>query len=249
MTGLAAFLKAERNSVTREVLLRHKFVFDVLVAAARRDYALQIFVGEVDREGFDIVLDDGDAIRKIQLKSVFGKCKGWGIRKNLLRPEPRLAEDLGFEAAPTGIGIGGAVVLQVVKVEGDSLDVSYAVADIALMCAMREGFVTKNSGVKIQPQTLRTVIDQTVEGKRTERVGVPLGAFIRARSAGHLLGALGLHAPDVNCGDLGRLVAMARSDGDENQRKGARALLAEHLRAISPDFDPLVPQRKAKAPR
>ena len=70
-TGLTRFLKAERNSITREVLLRHKFIFDVLLAAARRDYALQIFLGEVDREGFDIVLDDTDAIRKIQLKSVF----------------------------------------------------------------------------------------------------------------------------------------------------------------------------------
>jgi hypothetical protein len=136
-------------------------------------------------------------------------------------------------------------VLQVVTVEQGFLDVSYAVTDIALMCAMREGFITKRSGVKIQPATLREVIDQAVAGKRTESVGVPLGAFVRARSPGHLLAALGLHAPDVECGDLGAIVAMAMSDEDENQRKGARALLTKHLRAISQDFDATPPRPKA----
>jgi hypothetical protein len=235
--ALIDFLKAERNSVTREALLRHKFIFDVGLAAARRGYALQVFLGEVDREGFDVVVDDGDNTRKVQLKSVMGKRKIWPVQKNLLRPEPQDVATFGLLAAPPSTGVGGAVVLQIVSCEADAIEITYAVTDMALLCAMEAGLITKRVGGTMKRATIGALIDATVTGKRTDRVYIPRNAFVRTRSSGHLLAALGLHSADVHCGDLGGLVGMAKSDESLTQR-GARALLVEHMRAISPDFAP-----------
>ena len=57
------------------------------------------------------------------------------------------------------------------------------------------------------------------------------------------LEALGLHSPDVHCGDLGGIVAMAMPERRPGQRAGARQLLGRHLRAISPDFEPPSPKK------
>jgi len=119
--------------------------------------------------------------------------------------------------------------------DADTIDVEYAMTDIALIRAMEAGFIQKRSG-RTPKKTLAALLSAITSGKRTDRVELPRGVFIRTRSAGHLLAALGLHSPDVHCGSLGELVGTSKSDKDELQRRGAQALLAEHLSAISPDF-------------
>lgn len=231
------FLKREKNSLTREALLRHRFIYDVGLAAARRDYGLQVFVGEVDREGFDVVLDDADRVRKVQLKSVFGSTKNWELQKNHLRPEPCDAEGLGFAPEPTSIGTGGAVVLQIVGANAkNDLDVSYAVTDIAIIAALECKLIRKVSGTKPARKALSRIIEDVAKGDRSQRVVVPRGAFIRVRTPGHLLAALGLHATEVQCGDLVQLVTTAKSAATEAERAGATMLLVKHMTALSPDF-------------
>lgn len=67
--ALQAFLKAKVNSVSRERIFHNKLFFDLKLAAARARYHLSIFEPEVDRDAFDIFLDDGDNERRIQVKT------------------------------------------------------------------------------------------------------------------------------------------------------------------------------------
>jgi len=145
---LFTYLNAPDNSRTREALLRHRLAFDLCVAAARRGYALQVYSGEVDRDGFDIVLDDGDVLRKIQLKSVLSSTKAWMISKKLLLPEPRDVERLGFMPEQSSSGLGGGAVLQEVFVEpNDNLTVRYSYTDAALLRAFEAGLLSRGKAL------------------------------------------------------------------------------------------------------
>jgi hypothetical protein len=55
---LSEYFKDSANLVTRERIYFHKIAFDLELAAARKGYHLQLFEPEVDRDGFDIVLND-----------------------------------------------------------------------------------------------------------------------------------------------------------------------------------------------
>ena len=70
---LAKFLKEPINSVTREAILTQRFMYDISLAAAGREYALQVFTQAVDRDGVDVVLSDHDIVRTVQLsRRLFG---------------------------------------------------------------------------------------------------------------------------------------------------------------------------------
>jgi hypothetical protein len=60
-----SFLEAKVNSVSRERIFHNKLFFDLKLAAARAGYHLSVFEPEVDRDAFDVFLDDGDNERRI----------------------------------------------------------------------------------------------------------------------------------------------------------------------------------------
>lgn len=215
-------------------MLRHLFIYDVCVAAARRGYALQVFMGEVDREGYDVVLDDADRIRKVQLKSVIGKAGAWNVQKNVLRPDVLDVERLGFDVAPTSNGSGGAVVLQVIEPGEEGLSVTYEVTDIAFLVAMANGLIRKRQSA-IPRQAIRRVLQEVCDGKRSEKVRIPRGAFFKVPSPSHLLAALGLasvHSPGT---ELEEVVAAALLL-QEGSQTSTRSALLQHVKAISCDF-------------
>jgi hypothetical protein len=108
---ISKFFKHPDNSGIREKIFFHRLYYELTLAAAHRGAFL--FTPEVDREGFDIVLDDGEVSRRFQLKSFVKSARtaSWKIQRRLLRPERRDAEALGFEFSPTGTGLGGGVIL------------------------------------------------------------------------------------------------------------------------------------------
>jgi hypothetical protein len=73
--ALPDFLRDPKNSVTKERIYFHKLVFDLQLAAAKANYALQLFQLEVDREGFDLVVNDGELERRLQVKTVLLSSK------------------------------------------------------------------------------------------------------------------------------------------------------------------------------
>ena len=65
---LRTFLNDPRNTASRERMFFNRLYFDLKLAAAARGYPLSIFEPEVDREGYDVVIDDADMQRRFQLK-------------------------------------------------------------------------------------------------------------------------------------------------------------------------------------
>lgn len=194
VSSLYTFLEEFRNSVTREALLRHRLTYELVLAAARRGYALQVYSADVDREGYDVVVDDADVVRKVQLKSVLANAstKTWDVRKGLLRPEISDVEALQFVAEPFSTGQGGAVILQVVAVRDDGeLDVSYEFTDIFVLRAFEWGLISRHHA---STAAVKKVVESVVDGNRNEKVSVPRGAFVPLRSVDALLAAIGLHS-------------------------------------------------------
>lgn len=69
-TPLEEFLNQPRNMHAREQILMHRLFLDLKTAAAQRGYYLNTYFDDVDQDGFDVIFDDHDHIKKIQVKSV-----------------------------------------------------------------------------------------------------------------------------------------------------------------------------------
>jgi len=200
-TDLKTFLKADENTVTRERLLFHRFCFDMYLAAARRAYPLAVLSIEVDREGFDVVLDDGDRERRIQLKAVDAKTASWKTTKRFLRPEASLAQDLRFQPTIEGIGVGGAIVVMQYDPDAPDLSIKYLFCDAHILSAMAEGWVPRpkprGRGRKPgSPHTAEQLLTLLNCGIGAEHIEVPKGLFVEARGPEHLLALLEMHSPE-----------------------------------------------------
>ncbi len=80
------------NADICEDLFNFRFAYDIKRAAVGRGYHLQTYLTAVDRDGFDIILDDKDELRKVQLKTrskTNSTTDEWAIQKQLLRPRTR----------------------------------------------------------------------------------------------------------------------------------------------------------------
>lgn len=190
---LKVFLNDSKNSLSRESTLRYRFCFDMKLAAAKRGYDLKVMYGDVDNEGADIVLDDGDVLRRIQLKSIFdAKTSFWKIHTSLLRPEPAEFDDLDF-ISEGPFGKGGAVVLQVLKETGGEIKVSYEFSDVYLLKALDWNIVRRRPAT--QGQVVEAAIGSLQRAVRSNaKIKLSRSLFIKAKSADHLLGLLGLHS-------------------------------------------------------
>lgn len=57
---LAQYLREAANSVGREKTFNYRLYFDLKLAAALGNYHLQVFQPDVDKDGYDLVLEDGN---------------------------------------------------------------------------------------------------------------------------------------------------------------------------------------------
>jgi len=80
------FFRDSSNTTTREYMIACALQADLIEAAAKRGYHLQVYLPAVDRDGFDIIFGDGDSMVPIQLKSTIGTAKTWDIHRSLFRP-------------------------------------------------------------------------------------------------------------------------------------------------------------------
>ena len=191
-SSLESFLRAERNSKSREFLLTSRVVHDLMVAAAARNYDLLVYTPTVDSDGFDLILDDRDRFLPLQLKSVIsgGKAAHWSIHRKLLRPEIHEIEWFGFEPSPCGEGRGGGVLLIEVKPKESTTDVIYRYTDLRILTALWFGLIKISSPSEKRLERLRHELAAEPSGK----VKVPRSAFLTVKSPEHLLALAGLHS-------------------------------------------------------
>jgi hypothetical protein len=192
--SLSNFLKSSINTTTRENIFFNKLYFDLKLAAAKRDYPLQVFIPEVDRFGFDVILDDGDVERRFQLKS-FAKSAdtaSWDIYKRLLRPSYRNAPALTFERSPEGVGLEGGVILIEIDDSSDECPVTYYYTDIFIVTALAHGLISSERGKRVDQAS--TLLTRLHEGGGHDRVSVPIRLFLKIRSPSTLLAIGGFHS-------------------------------------------------------
>ena len=127
--ALQAFLKAQVNSVSRERIFHNKLFFDLKLAAARAGYHLGIFEPEVDRDAFDIFLEDGDNEPRIQVKTVLASSTtaNWNSTKRFMRPAMIYSSKL--ELAPADCGAGGGFLLMEIDDSSAEVPVTYSYTD------------------------------------------------------------------------------------------------------------------------
>ena len=66
---LADSLRSQ-NTHAIEELFNYRLLYDLKLAAFAHGYHLLTYYTDVDHDGFDVILDDRDYLRKIQLKTV-----------------------------------------------------------------------------------------------------------------------------------------------------------------------------------
>jgi hypothetical protein len=201
-TGLQKFLNASVNTKTRERIFFNKFYFDVKLAAARRGYPLTMFEPEVDRGGFDVVLDDADTTRHLQLKSATRSSgtKQWATTPRFLRPTLLDIERMQFESSPQGEGLGGGVVLLLIDDSSDLCPITYFYTDLFVIASLASGLIRQiGSSRRPAKQTRREQAERIMHQLYTERnrsapVKLPRGVFLEVKSPDCLLTIAGLHS-------------------------------------------------------
>jgi len=184
----------EKHTHTRESIINNKILFDLKLASARAEYFINVYTPEVDQDGFDMIFDDHDKLAKIQLKTVTSKAKtnAWDIHKGLLRPEPYLAQELGFEFSPEGTGYqGGIVLIEIEDFEDNGFEVKYYYTDILIICAMRDHILKLSK--KPKKTTLKTFFKDIGEGASHEKIKIYKNMFLEAKNPDALLALMGMH--------------------------------------------------------
>jgi hypothetical protein len=193
-TKLEEYLFDSNNSHAKESLINNKLIFDLKLAAARRGYFLNIYTPEVDKDGFDIIFDDQDLLTKVQLKTVMAKAKtnSWDIHKTLLRPDPYICEQLGFEPSPSGSGCqGGVILIEIEDSDENNFQVRYYYTDIIILCGLRDEIIKVID--KPSDKALRTFIKNVNDGTSHERITIYKNVFLEAKTPASLLALMGMH--------------------------------------------------------
>ena len=195
---LRTFLNDPRNTVSRERMFFNRLYFDLKLAAATRGYPLSIFEPEVDREGYDVVIDDADTQRRFQLK-VFTHSSGtaqWCASKRFLLPPYPDNGVLGFETSPEGVGLGGGVIVMDVNDSDPSCPATLLYTDIYLIDAMEIGLVVNKDKTR-SARTRKWCVEfkrQLGKTKHREKIKLRKPLFVRIDTVNALLAIAGFHS-------------------------------------------------------
>jgi hypothetical protein len=137
---LEIFFNDRANFHARESIFKHKVIYDLKLAAAERGYHLQSYTTDVDHDGFDLILDDGRNLKKLQLKTVLS-CNDvyeWKIHSNIIKPTLIESEEIFH----THLGAnypenqGGVILMKINAFKGgNELECTYLYTDFLIIAA------------------------------------------------------------------------------------------------------------------
>ncbi|NEY92281.1 hypothetical protein [Tabrizicola oligotrophica] len=199
-TALRGFLSKSLNQTTRERIFFNRLAFDLKIAAARVGYHMHLYEPDVDRDGFDIIVEDGETTRYLQLKAVLSSADKnyWQISVDLLRPRPDVAEFYG--KAPVEGGRGGGVILIEIDDENEDGNVTYSYTDYDFLAAIAQGYLVekkllKSGKERFEPgytEQAERALNRVWSAKRSETVDILRRQFLRLTDANALLEVIGL---------------------------------------------------------
>ncbi|HEX6040664.1 hypothetical protein [Longimicrobium sp.] len=190
--NLQTFLANAKNTTSREVLVAHRLIYELKLAAARGNIDLRVYHPDVDRDGFDLVLEAEEATKKIQTKVVYqgSGTKAWEIHKPMLRPSPWYSEHLGFEPTVAGTGLDGGVLIIDLAIDGQELSLSYRYFDVDLLLARILGFTTATP--PSHESKLREFHRALMQAPYRGKISLPAWMLFSAKDAESLLALMGL---------------------------------------------------------
>jgi hypothetical protein len=193
-TQLDKFLDVPENMHAREQILMHRLFLDLKTAAALRGYYLNTYFDDVDHDGFDVIFDDQDYIKKIQVKSVNkdGSTGSWSIHKRILRPSFGLLDKIGFDSSPEGEGSEGGVILIEFSDVGGAIHATYYYTDVFVLLLFYCGAIKRKR--KNSQNAIENIYPDWRKGLGSERISVPKAAFLKTKNAEALLSLMGLHS-------------------------------------------------------
>jgi len=178
----------------REAILMHRLSFDIQLAAARGGYYLNTYYDDVDHDGFDLIFDDQDTIKKTQVKTVEAKAATgqWDIHKRIFRPSFDHLGKLGFESSPEGEGIEGGFILMQFDASAPDLAVKYFYSDLFIRLAFECGVIQRRHAGS--QKAVKDCLKDLQRGLGHERVSVPRALLVEAKGPDELLALGGLHS-------------------------------------------------------
>lgn len=193
-TQLEDFLNNPANMHAREAILMHRLFYDVKLSAARHGYYLNTYFDDVDHDGFDVIFDDQDRIKKTQVKTVsaISTTSQWKIHKKILKPSLHNIENLVFSPSVDGEGTEGGVVLIEFKDSDNGLDVTYYYTDVFVLMAF-DCDVIKHSK-KNKRTAVNNCIQKLIQSSNSELLSVPKSAFLKCNDVDSLLALMGIHS-------------------------------------------------------
>lgn len=199
---LREFISNSLNQTTRERIFFNRLAFDLKIAAARVGYHMHLYEPDVDRDGFDIIVEDGETTRYLQLKAVLASADKnyWPISVDLFRPRPEVAEFYG--KAPVEGGRGGGVILIEIDDENEDGNVTYSYTDFDFIAAIAQGYLVENKLLKngkerFEPgymEQAQRALNWFWSAKRSETVDLLRRQFLRLTDANALLEVIGLRS-------------------------------------------------------
>jgi hypothetical protein len=188
------------NMHAREALLMHRLCFDVQLAAARAGYYVNTYYDDVDHDGFDIIFDDQDTIKKMQVKTVNEGVQyttgQWFVKKRMLRPVVEMLDKLGFEGTPAGEGNGGGVILMSFDATASDLAIEYLYTDVFILLAFEHNLIRRKHAAS--QEAVESCLKRIEDGVGSTSVMVPRAVFVKAKGPNELLSLAGLHS----CADM-----------------------------------------------
>lgn len=181
---LNKYLSNPERSHLRESILKHEFLYEILMAASLSLYDIKIYENDVDHDGFDVVLDDNQIIKKLQLKSVINgsKTNSWEIHKKLIRLNSKNRKIFDLSDSNKE-GFEGGVVLQYFDLSQKTVTVSYAYTDYYVIWLFKEGIIS----IKGKPKNVFETLMTELQDNKSDKIYLPLSAFIDVKGASELL--------------------------------------------------------------
>ena len=198
---LEEFLNEKSHLHAREELLNYRLLFDLKFAAMRVGYHLLTYYSDVDHDGFDVIFDDRQTVRKIQLKTVskVSTTPNWQIHRSIIRPTSDNWERLGFThhgfANDTDAGVEGGFVLMEYDAAKSGLPVVYWYTDIYVITAIYLGHIKRSQATKTAAKNFRKNL---VRKKRTDKISISKSFMVKVKSPHNLLSMLALFNDDKN---------------------------------------------------
>jgi hypothetical protein len=191
---LREWMSKKANLHAREAILMHRLCFDIQLAAAQRGYYLNTYYDDVDHDGFDLIFDDKDTVKKTQVKTVDLKARTgqWSIHKRILRPAFEHIDKLGFEPSPEGEGVEGGFILMQFDTSVPGVAVRYFYTDLYVWLAFDCGVIRRRDGRS--QAAVESCLKELQHGLGDECIGVPWALLLEAKGRDELLALNGFHS-------------------------------------------------------